>query len=134
MGPTQFRTQCVANWERHVERSHVSQIRNIESSAKFPAERFPQDWQQPSSVHSSRGAALFKLNDMPANLPAGLDLDSVDGPQSLLTGDLESVSECYGGDRQYLGLHHPVCIDLLPFCYFNPNFLGEAAPTAQITL
>jgi hypothetical protein len=32
---------------------------------------------------------LFKLNDMPANLPAGLNLNGVDGPQSLLTGTLD---------------------------------------------
>jgi hypothetical protein len=67
----------------------MSQIRNIEPSAKLSAERFRQNWQQTSSIPSSDGAALFKLNDMPANLPAGLNLNGVDGPQSLLTGTLD---------------------------------------------
>jgi hypothetical protein len=67
----------------------MSQIRNIEPSAKLSTERFRQNWQQTSSILSAGGTALFKLDDMPANLPAGLDLDRVDGPQSLLTGALD---------------------------------------------
>jgi hypothetical protein len=67
----------------------MSQIRNIEPSTKFLAERFRQNWQQMSSIPSSGEAPLFKLDDVPANLPAGLHLNGVDGPQSLLTSTLD---------------------------------------------
>ena len=35
MGPAQFGTQCVLNWEREVESPHIAQIADIEPSSKF---------------------------------------------------------------------------------------------------
>ncbi len=93
VGPAQFRTQCVANWEGQVEDAHMSQIRNIEPSAKLAAERLRKDWKQTTSILRAGGAALFEFNDMTANLPASLHLNSVYGPKRLLPGTLDQLSK-----------------------------------------
>jgi len=83
VGPAQFRTQCVANRKGLVEDSHVSEVGCVETSAELPAEGFGQDWQQPSSIFGTSQAALLELDDVPTDLPEGLDLNRIDGSESL---------------------------------------------------
>jgi hypothetical protein len=49
--------------------------------------------QQAAAILGTRGTCLFKLDDMPANLPAGLYLDGVNGAQSSLAGSLNSSQQ-----------------------------------------
>lgn len=84
VGPTQFVTQCVTHWKCLIKKSHVAQIRGIESLPEPCRQHFSQRWQQPCPVSRPFGATLFELDDMPADLPAGLYLERIDGSQDLL--------------------------------------------------
>jgi len=93
MSPAQFRTQCVANWESLIEGSHVPEVRCVESSSEFSAQRFGQDRKKSSAVLGARRSTLLKLHDVPADFPTGLDLDRVDGPENFLTSVLDEFAQ-----------------------------------------
>jgi hypothetical protein len=86
-------TQCVTNWEGLVKEPHVPQIGSIEAAPELSRQRLGQDRQEPSAILSTGCAALLKLNNVTADLPAGVDLDRIDSPKSLLASALNELTE-----------------------------------------
>ena len=80
MDPAQFRTQRVANWKCLVEDPNMPQVRDVETPPKLCGERRSQALQEPSPILRPCETALFELDDMSANLPAGVHLNSIDSP------------------------------------------------------
>jgi hypothetical protein len=82
MCPAQFGTHCVPIWEALKESAHIPEVTLIKTLSEFPSELIGQIGQQALAVISPSLPALLKLDDMPADLPVGLNLDGIDGPQS----------------------------------------------------
>jgi hypothetical protein len=76
-----------------VKDPHVSEIRYVEASAELSAEGIGQDRQEPSAVFSTGRSSLFEFDDVPADLPAGLDLHDIDGSQCPLPGVLNQIAK-----------------------------------------
>jgi hypothetical protein len=71
--------------ESLVKGPHVPKVRCVESAPEFSAQRVCEDWQDSGAVLGAGRSALLKLYDMPADFPAGLDLNRIDGPENPLT-------------------------------------------------
>jgi len=72
-------TQCVTNWKGLVKQAHISEVRDVEPPPELRGKGRRQGLQQPNSILRPRRPALFELDDMPADLPAGLNLNCIDG-------------------------------------------------------
>jgi hypothetical protein len=106
MGPTQFVTQCVTDWKRLIKESHVAQIRSIKPFPEPRREHLRQRRQQLCSVDRSFGSSLLEFDDVPADLPAGLDLEGIHGSQDFLACLANQLAEFVdqGGElRVFLG-------------------------------
>ena len=66
MRPTQFRTQCVRNWESLIELPHSLKISFREPLSEFGCQPFGQVFHQMLAVF---GAVALRFDDLPADLP-----------------------------------------------------------------
>jgi hypothetical protein len=108
MGPAQFRTQSVANWEILVEDPHMPQIRDVEPSPELYGERRSHGLQQLTPIFRPRRSTLLKLYNLSTDFPAGLHLNGIDGSQSLLPGRLNQVAKVSEQERGALVSNHRV--------------------------
>jgi hypothetical protein len=68
------------------EGSHIPQVSFIEAFAEFPGESGGKFGEEAFAIGGAGFAALFKFDDMSADLPIGLDLDGIDAACGLLSG------------------------------------------------
>jgi hypothetical protein len=86
VGPTQFKTQCVTNWEMLKEQAHIAQVADIKPRAKFLAQALGQFRQYLLAVGRALLPALLVFHYHTANLPIGLHHGGVDGLPHLGAG------------------------------------------------
>jgi len=77
--PRQFKTQCVANWEKLKELTHIAQVADIKPCSKLLAQALGQLWQHLLAIGRSLLPALFVFHNHAADLPIGLHHGGVDG-------------------------------------------------------
>ena len=70
-------TQRVTFWKRLIKQAHIAQVGRIKAAAKLPRQLLGQQWQQPLAINRPRRAALLKLHNVVAYLPAGLYLNDI---------------------------------------------------------
>ncbi|MOA15545.1 hypothetical protein D3C78_1357060 [compost metagenome] len=91
--PAQFVTQCVTNREGLVEQAHIAQVGGVEALAELGAQFPGQGRQQLLAIGCTSLAALLELDDMPADLPAGLHLDGIHGTQRAFASLANQLTE-----------------------------------------
>ncbi|MNC51529.1 hypothetical protein D3C75_1008240 [compost metagenome] len=85
MGPAQFVTQCVTNWERLVEQAHIPKVGGVEALAEFRCKYLGQGRKQLFSIPRPPGSFLLEFDNMPTDLPAALHLNGINRAQHLLS-------------------------------------------------
>jgi hypothetical protein len=81
------------NWKGLIKQAHISEVRGIEPAPELHCKRRSQDLQQPDSIFRPCRSSLFELDDMPADLPAGLNLNYIDGSQCPLPSALNQITK-----------------------------------------
>ncbi len=108
----------------------MSQVGYVEAAPELPAEGFGQDRQQPSSIFGASGSSLLELDDVPTDLPSSLDLDRIDGPESLPASNLDQLAETV---EQSLGSLRAVCrfVQIVGHEFFLSYMSRRDSPMAQ---
>lgn len=93
MSPTQFGTHCVPNWKLLIKVPHVAQVTFIKPFPKPRRQHLRQRRQQSCPVDRSFGSSLFKFDDVPADLAAGLHLKRIDRAQDFLASLADQLAK-----------------------------------------
>jgi hypothetical protein len=93
VSPTQFMTQCVTNWKSLIKEPHVTEVGGIEAFSELGDQGGGQGLHEAAPVLGPARAALLEHDDVTPDLPAGLDLDGVDGTDRPVPRALDQTAE-----------------------------------------
>ncbi len=108
MGPAQFMTQCVTNREGLVKEPHVAKVRGVEPASELPGPRLGEHGEKSGAVFGAGSSALLEFHDVPADLPAGLNLNRIDRPERPVACAPNQLAEVMEQSLSFLRAVHPL--------------------------
>lgn len=82
VGPAQFATQCVANWERQIKTAYMAQVGRIQAFSKLCRPGFRQRMQKPLGIDRACLLILFKFATALVNMGARGETGALENPPS----------------------------------------------------
>ncbi len=101
MGPAQFGTHCVSNWEGVVEPPHIAQVGDVEPLPEPVGQPFGKLFELSLSIGRAPFTALFVFQYQPPYVPVGLHHGRVDTALDLVAGLLDELTDFF---KQVVGL------------------------------
>ena len=78
MAPTQNVRHCLTIWETDVELPHIKDVTSAKSFPVLMREVRRETIEEVAAVFGPLGTVLLEFNDIPANVPVGLDKGGID--------------------------------------------------------